>query len=113
MTNSEWDKIKYFKSAEFNQPDKMSFELIKILDRIREFTNQPITITSSYREGDDKSHGRGLAVDFRCNDSVSRHNFIKAIIGCKISRFGIYDKHIHVDIDNSLPQRVVWVGKSE
>lgn len=61
----DWDKIKYFKKAEFGlDADKMSSQLIFALDHLRHIVCRPIKITSAYRAVDKGStHNAGLAAD--------------------------------------------------
>ena len=85
----------------------------KLLCKLEEL-DLPILITSAKRNGDGKSsHDFGLAVDIRVDGSRQRFNVLKAIINNNIVRFGIYDKHIHFDIDVDKDQDVCWLGKSK
>jgi hypothetical protein len=83
------------------------------LDDARSIAGVPFVLTSAFRAGDPRSHGRGLAVDIRCSDSETRWRILKGVILAGFLRIGIYDRHIHVDIDESLPQRVAWWGRSQ
>lgn len=114
-----WDNVKYFTADEFNCPKKMSRELLRRLDLARLHASYigkdqtPFVITSDYRKGDPKSHGKGLAVDIRCHDSHTRWKIIYGLIQANFGRIGIYDRHIHADIDTSRPSMVAWLGKSQ
>jgi uncharacterized protein YcbK (DUF882 family) len=50
MRPDDWKRIKHFTPAEFKHPDKMGYEFITWLDRLRELAGVPMVITSSYRD---------------------------------------------------------------
>lgn len=60
----------------------------------------------------DSAHFRGLAVDLRAQNGWERYSIVKQALEAKIERIGVYDKHIHIDVDPSLPHPVIWQGKS-
>lgn len=85
-------------------------ELVESLERICGFE---LTITSAYRLGDKKCHGRGRAVDIRCSHSVERMTIVRGLIFLGVSRIGIYDKHVHADTCRiPFPSNVMWTGIS-
>jgi len=115
---SIWDDLNHFTPEEFDYPDDMDETFLRALDLIRSRAGVPMVITSDYRPGDLKAHGRGLAVD-ATDDSDSdgvtsqwRYKILKAAIETGILRIGIYDKHIHLDIWQNAPQEVIWYGSS-
>ena len=128
MTTKEvpkwWAKLKYFKPNEthraacgmmknsFPQPEEMDEGMMKKLDKARKIAGIRFTITSSYRPGDELSHGRGLAVDIRVVGSSERKIVAKSLDMANFPRIGIYDKHVHGDTDLNLPSGW-WGGKSE
>lgn len=96
-------------------------ELIAKLDWARGRAGVPFVITSGKRSPEENervmgvdasAHIKGLAVDLRCSDSESRYKMVNALLLAGFKRLGIYDKHVHADIDASLPQEVIWVGLS-
>lgn len=110
----------YFKEEEIKGLDK---ELVAKLDWARGRSGVPFVISSGLRTPErnndptvkgveDSSHLRGLAVDLKCSDSVARFKMVNALFLSGFKRIGIYDAHIHVDMDPTLPQEVAWVGKS-
>lgn len=101
---------KYFKPAEVVG---LQEELVKRLDWAREKAGVPFVLTSGYREGDPRAHGRGWAVDIRCRHSRTRYRMVAALIEVGFRRIGVYDRHIHADLDETLPDLVMWWGKSE
>ena len=113
-----WEDVRHFKPGEFDQPDKMEPKTVLRLDRVRESAGVRIIITSSYREGDAKSHGRGWGIDISDNregDTVSsrwRAFVLPALWKHGFKRVGVYDRHIHADLDPDLPHNVIWWGTS-
>ena len=113
VMNLNWDDVNYFNPDEFDSPDKMNMALIYKLEIARIIADIPFIITSSYREGDDGAHGKGLAVDIGCSNDRPRFNIVKALLLAGFDRVGIYNKHIHADIDSSGDPRVMWTGISQ
>ncbi len=112
---SIWDRLRYFGRHEFRHPDEMSEELLLRLDEVRHEAGVPIGITSDYRPGDGGAHGRGLAVDISGVDGMtSRWRFLVLRAAFKLGwhRIGVYDHHVHLDIDDSLAPEVCWHGGS-
>lgn len=115
----DWSEIKHFKPSEFAHADKMKWEIVVKLDLIRDLAGVPMVVTSSYRPGDDKSHGRGWAVDVSDNaegkdvSSSWRYKVLKAAYQAGVRRLGVYDRHVHIDSDPTLPQGVCWWSTSK
>lgn len=59
---------------------------------------------------ENSAHIKGLAVDIRCENSNFRWKLVNKLCSLGIKRFGISfkGKYIHIDIDNTLPQMVIW-----
>lgn len=118
----EW-KYQNFKPSEFNCPELMNPVLLSMLDRARNALGEPIFITSSYRSvlrnvvcGGvyDSSHTRGNAVDIRCSNGVYRFRLINALLEAGFTRIGVYEYHIHVDVESACHGKStpnLWVGK--
>jgi uncharacterized protein YcbK (DUF882 family) len=116
------NKLKYFSEKEFvcdgvNCFDKMSQDLLKKLDLAREFSNTSFKITSSWRSkehnakvngSENSSHLKGLAIDIYCVDSVKRFHILDGLLLAGFTRIGIAKNFIHVDVDESKPQDVIW-----
>jgi len=104
---------KYFSPEETYKLDE---KLVEMLDAARAAAGVPFVITEGYASGgshvSNTAHQRGLAVDLRCWNSSSRNKMLRALLGAGFRRIGLYDKHIHVDIDETLPQDVIWIGLS-
>ena len=103
---------KYFKEIEHN----MNKEFLFVLDEAREFAGIPFIINSAYRSPDhplsiknpSSSHIKGLAVDIKATDSITRFKIVKALIEVGFTRIGIADTFIHVDLDFDKTQNVIW-----
>jgi uncharacterized protein YcbK (DUF882 family) len=123
MTEKQFENIKYFKPQEFNSPDfpsswkHMDYKFIRKLDRVREKAGIPINIISAYRTpshnytvGGTKtsSHLKGLAIDFKVDNSEQRYKFLKAILSVGFNRIGIGHSFIHIDNDKDKIQGVIW-----
>lgn len=110
---------KYFTDAETYKLDQ---RLIDKLDRARGLAGIPFVITSGYRTPDenatdggvsDSAHLVGLAADLRCQDGQSRYKMVAALLDAGFFRIGVETKHIHVDIDETKPQKVIFLGISQ
>ena len=103
---------KYFNEIENN----MNKDFLFVLDEAREFAGIPFVINSAYRSPEhplsiknpSSSHIKGLAVDIKATDSVTRFKIVKALIEVGFTRIGIADTFIHVDLDLDKSQNVVW-----
>lgn len=107
---------RYFDEAEIAGLDA---RLVEMLDRARGLAHTPFRITSGARSSDqnaqvggvmDSAHTRGLAVDLACFDSRARMRMLSALIVVGFRRIGLYSRHVHADIDDSLPADVLWWG---
>lgn len=90
--------------------------LVLRLMEARKLAMVPFVITEGRATGGshvaNTAHARGLAVDIRAHDSVTRFKMVRALLDAGFTRIGVYDKHVHADVDDSLPQGVIWVGRS-
>ena len=106
--------------------DKETLGLVKDimfkLERAREFFGAPIIITSGYRDPSkneavggvkDSSHTSGKAVDIRCADPEMQKKLCWALGAAGFRRIGVYDRHVHVDVDDSKPSPAYWTGVSK
>lgn len=124
--NEFWEYIKYFKLNEFDSPDilnsgrDMDKDLILMLDLMRMFRGTPIIINSGYRSPsrnifvggkDDSSHLYGLAGDIEANSDKDKFELVYLAIRVGFVRIGVYPFWIHLDIDKSKKQGVLWYGK--
>lgn len=95
--------------------------LVALLDSARGLAKVPFIITSGKRDPlanktsggvGDSSHLRGLAVDIACEGSRDRLRIVAAAITAGFRRIGVYNRHVHLDCDEGLPQDVLWTGVS-
>lgn len=117
------EKLKYFQESEFSHPNLMSPLLLQMLDTARGYLGEPIVITSSYRtkqQNEDccgspnSAHLRGNAVDIRCSSDRYRLLLLKALIEAGFERIGVYEYHIHVDVEGAWINKLspsLWIGK--
>lgn len=87
------------------------------LDNARHEAGIPFVLNSAYRsvqhelfKGRDgtSSHCAGIAVDIRCNTSVTRLKVLRALLAEGFTRIGIAQDFIHVDADWKKPQ-CIWL----
>jgi zinc D-Ala-D-Ala carboxypeptidase len=109
---------RYFVAAEIVN---LRPELVRRLDEARELAGVPFRITSGYRSPSanaavggvgNSAHGRGLAVDIACAGSRDRFHIVRGLFAAGFRRIGVYDRHVHADLDDSLPNPVCWTGDS-
>lgn len=110
----------YFDREEFDNFDKMDKEFLQLLDKVRHLSGVPMVITSDWRSKKknkevngkpDSAHLYGYAVDVACSNSVARMALIKAAIEVGITRIGVADNFIHLDIADrytTKPPNVLW-----
>lgn len=114
---------KYFDDDDFKRAtpscsiSDMSPALLAKLDRAREIAGIPFVVTSAYRPSEwdvekgrsgNGAHTRGLAVDIRCRNSFERWLIVMAAIAVGFPRIGVAKGFVHLDIDTSLPNPVLW-----
>jgi uncharacterized protein YcbK (DUF882 family) len=95
----------------------MDHVLMKKLDIARQVAGLPFIVTSGFRskiwekeQGRDgtSSHTKGLAIDLKVQDSIARYKIINSLLSVGLSRIGIGNNFIHVDIDKDKPSNVIW-----
>jgi hypothetical protein len=106
---------RYFKGYEIVG---LKHELVSILDNIRHEAGFPMVITSGLRtkkENDalkdsasNSGHLRGWEADIACTDSKKRDKLIELSYKYGITRRGIGKGFVHLGIDPTLPQNVMW-----
>ena len=115
-------RIKYFEPSEFVCDgvecfDKMSDNLLLSLEAARQIAGIPFHINSSYRDKDtnervggepNSAHTRGNAVDIACGNSSDRFIILEACMAVPFTRVGIAKTFIHIDVDEDLPDNVIW-----
>ena len=96
---------------------QVQVEFVKRLQKVRENFG-PMTINSGCRCGSYNrsvggsplsAHVPGLAVDILCSNSLSRFNLLRGLLAEGFQRIGIGREFIHVDMDISKPQFLIWL----
>ncbi len=120
----DWDNVIYFKSKEFDSPDKpgsgarMDPDFVRELDSLRHRLGFPLVINSGYRTTDhntsvggkaDSAHTKGLAVDIKCHDSRTRFRIVVEAAFMGFTRIGVAKTFIHLDADDTKPRSVMWL----
>ena len=116
---THWPNITYFnpysRFDKWGDPDKMDYALISCLDVLRKSMGTPIYVTSGYRKGDPRSHGKGIAVDVVCPEVNLIDFYLQAERG-PFSGIGIYPDWemngeltggLHLDQDTRTGR---WIG---
>lgn len=117
------DISKYFNRSEFACQcgcgfDDISGQLVNVLDMARDVLDHPLTVTSGCRckrwnrkKGGKKTsaHKKGLAGDLKTISSRERFEVLQVLFSLGVTRIGIAKTFIHIDIDDSKPQDVVWL----
>ena len=118
-------QIHHFEPTEFDSPDlpgsgldHMNVAFVAQLDILRERCGFPFKIHSGYRTPshnatvggvDSSAHEAGLAADVEAVDSTSRFRIIQNALSLGFARIGIGNSFVHLDVDPSKAQNVVWL----
>ncbi len=98
--------------------DRIDRTLIQKLQELRISYGRPIVVTSGVRcpkhneevNGEKfSSHLYGFAVDIACTDSSQRWELVSLAMR-RFRRVGVYSGWVHLDVDPTKPQDVMWVG---
>jgi len=115
--------LRYFTQSDFDKCNpacklqEMDHTFMELLDSARHISKIPFIPTSAFRseiyekeQGRDgtSSHTKGLAIDLKAEDSRTRFKIINALISIGLTRIGIGENFIHVDMDKSKAQKVIW-----
>jgi len=120
----DWTHVRHFSMDEFAEPDKLRWDMLRMLDNLRENCGFPMYVTSSYRDPahnaavggvSDSSHclapdGLYSGVDISITDGARMFKAVKGALALGFNRIGVYPKHVHLDIEGRLPQNVIWTG---
>jgi hypothetical protein len=125
----DWSKIKYFKPWEFESPDlpgsgeRVSPALIAKLEGIRTEVGFPLMINSGCRTYHHNKEVGGAensahlirgndelceAVDIKALSGRQRYRIVQVALKYGITRIGIGKSFVHLDVDEDLPQHVIW-----
>ena len=87
-------------------------ELRTELEKLEGNLSFRLHINSGLRSDKHSSHQRGLAADIRVTGGWERREVVKAALEQGFERIGVYDHHVHLDIDPDRPRPVLWSGIS-
>ena len=116
----DWSEIEYFEPDEFGQGEpgvEVAQELLDRLDRARAYAGIPFKINSGLRTHErneavggnpNSSHVAGFAVDISAPTSSQKYLILQGLFFAGFRRIGVYESHIHADVDPDKPQGVVW-----
>ena len=119
-----WESIIHFTYDEYDSPDSidsgllMNPEFIFTLDQIRSKVGFPLFISSGFRtpehnakvaKVEKSAHTFGLAADLVVHNSKERDAVLGASYLFKITRKGIGNTFVHLDMDYTKPQHVSWL----
>lgn len=117
LLNKKEIKYKYFSQAEVEKW-KLKPQLWQLLDKLRDECGFAFNINSGLRTEaenkalngsvSDSAHLSGLACDLAINDSIKRFRLIDIALKNGIKRIGVGKTFVHLDIDETKPQSVVW-----
>lgn len=114
---------KYFSEAELNSCtpscslQDMRQELMDVVDEVRRRAGIPLIASCAYRSKEwdvargrsgNSAHTKGLGIDIVANSSATRMKIVSAALEVGVNRIGIGKGFVHLDIDESLPQNVMW-----
>jgi len=135
MTDKDWAQLKYFVKAEFREPNKMGYEFMLWLEKVRALAGVAMNISSGFRSpaynksvggAADSAHTDGDSEDECCNavdirktptpnDPHWNHarykiQFSAHDLGCE--RFGNYPNgSMHIDrTEDKRPAESLWVA---
>lgn len=100
--------------------DNLDFFLVSFCEFLERTAGHVIVYTSGYRcpecnaeAGGSKNsaHIRGKAIDIDVVNSEQRYDLISLAIMKGIRRIGVAEDHVHLDLDESLSQNVLWVER--
>lgn len=88
-------------------------DFYKALQRLAREVEFPLHVSSGHRPDDLASaHSTGKAVDIAVSNASDRFDLLEAAFRLGFTRIGVYDKHIHLDLDLTRPRAVCWTGTS-
>jgi uncharacterized protein YcbK (DUF882 family) len=104
--------------CEHGSPDLISRYLLGRLSELENFLSFDLHFNSGYRCAvcnkaaggvPNSGHMRGVAVDIAVPDSNTRFRIVQGALKCSFRRIGIGKNFVHLDVDDSLPQTMLWV----
>lgn len=116
MTDADWEKVPSFSKSEFRYPDKMGYEFMIWLQKVRDGAGVPMVVTSSHRTVAENDAAGGAADSAHCdvpceavdigmrprhddpNWNYSRFRIVSTAIDLGCQRIGSYaNGSLHLD----------------
>lgn len=125
-----WDEIAHFRPDEFSHPELLRTTMAYLLDDLRGQFGAALVVSSSYRDPehnaavggaagsahtpapDGKYSGVDLTTPRNALTGAERYRLLTIALSLGFKRIGLYEKHIHLDIEDArLASPVIWLGK--
>lgn len=74
--------------------------------------NEGIPADTSGSHVKDSEHFEGNGADVSATDGISRMKIVKSALKIGFKRIGVYTAHVHLGVNTTLPQDVIWGGES-
>ena len=113
--------MSHFKPEEFRCPccglAHVEKALLDKLEVAREIYGRPMVIASGVRckkhneevgGVPESAHVKGEAADVACSFGTNRYDMLMAFFAAGFQRIGVSSTFIHVDVSETLPQKVCW-----
>lgn len=126
--------LRHFRRSEFDYPDHIDVNLLRLIDEVRERAGVPIKVTSDVRtqaqhealypdptSRPNSPHVRGKGIDFKPMPDTAENRMFVLYAILELWREGywpelgleIATRHIHVDNDSQLRRPHLWLGVSK
>lgn len=123
-----WIEIsKHFGSDEFEKPEKMDVNFLRVMFKARKLAGVPFRIINTLRDDSRSAHGEvpGIAVDLQVLNSYERSRVVRSAYAVGFIRVGVYmgtdGKYkglrkrdgggVHLDASSVKPQDHLWTMK--
>ena len=129
----DWTTVIHFKKDEFIRPELLRPKMVLMLDDLRGQYGGPLIVSSSWRDADRNAQLPGAAADSShvsvyapdglysgidlttpANVFTKREYFLITRMAYAVGfrRIGLYSdfKHIHLDVEERLPQDALWIN---
>ena len=111
----------YFNPIQDPKMVGLDSNLMTLLNSARDFATIPFIITSGLRTDAESiavggfagdPHTKGLACDILCKSDTQQYLIVNGALKAGFKRIGLGLNHVHLDIDSSQTQNVIWIEKN-